>query len=49
LDDHILSFPQGGNRLLLPEVGHGDLVERRQLGKWRVECAHKQDDQVSNA
>ena len=33
LDDDVLPFAQGGDGLLLPEVGHRNLVEGGQLGQ----------------
>jgi hypothetical protein len=32
LNDDIFTFAQSGDRLLLPEIGHGDLIQRGQIG-----------------
>jgi hypothetical protein len=29
MDDHIFARPQGGHGLLLPEVGHNELLQAR--------------------
>ena len=34
LHDDVLALAQGGHGLLLPEVGHGDLVEGGSFGQW---------------
>ena len=33
LDDDVLAFPKRSHGLLLPEIGHSDLVERGKLGE----------------
>src|SRR4030095_10406534 len=40
LHDDILPFPQGFHRLLLPEVRHGDLLERGKLVELVPEGLH---------